>query len=60
MMYPTGQNDSLELMLAKFTAAKNLKKLNSLKASSTRYYRAIEPPAYSLKNTKVVRKSFIP
>ena len=37
-IYPTGQNDSLELMFAKFATAKNRKKLNPLKVSSNRCY----------------------
>ena len=38
--YPTGQNDSLELMFAKFATAKNSQKLNPLKVSSNRCYLA--------------------
>ena len=37
-LYPTGQNDSLELMLAKFATAKNREKLIIQKVSSNRYY----------------------
>ena len=36
--YPTGQNDLLELLLAKFATAKNSENLNPLKASSNRCY----------------------
>ena len=38
LYYPTGQNDSLELMFAKFATAKNREKLNPLKVSSKRCY----------------------
>ena len=37
-IYPTGQNDSLELMFVKFAPAKNREKLNPLKVSSDRCY----------------------
>ena len=37
-IYPTGQNDSLELMFAKFATAKNGEKLNPLEVSSNRCY----------------------
>ena len=38
LMYPTGQNDSLELMFAKFATAKNREKLHPLKVSSNGCY----------------------
>ena len=38
MGYPTGQNDSLELMFAQFAISKKSEKLNSLKVSSNRRY----------------------
>ena len=36
VLYPTGQNYSLELMFAKFAIAKNREKLNPLKLISNR------------------------
>ena len=38
IIYPTGQNDSLELMFVKFATAKNRKKLNTPKDSRLRCY----------------------
>ena len=35
-LYPTGQNDLLELMFAKFATAKNCEKLNPLKVRFNR------------------------